>query len=344
MRNANTGIKGWLNRNILGPNNQFKINEDSVSENLSGDVVIKDYLDEGDPNNWMEQYETWEEVPTWKKNVPFVRDVWENKQEIKEKTESADGLTADERDQGFLPKSGPAPMKGVTQINTTPMVVDTSGNEFKKKEEEESTTINEAEIRERAELFNKMLSEGFEKEKKSAQISDASDYALKFFEETTKGKGMKEAAGAVAGFAVSKPSKTEGVKAEQKKTKQTATVMAINDYLAGKKSQRELDKILKLADYKGNINLKNQIELIELKRKDIGTRISEAAAKSGIGGVATISTIENVLRPEGKKITKIPKEDTGKWQPDKEDEGSYVIEEETKSVFEIINGVPVKIY
>ena len=26
MRNADTGIKGWLNRNILGPKNQFKIN------------------------------------------------------------------------------------------------------------------------------------------------------------------------------------------------------------------------------------------------------------------------------------------------------------------------------
>jgi hypothetical protein len=48
---------------------------------------------------------------------------------------------------------------------------------------------------------------------KKAKIQDASDYALKLFEETIgKGKGIKEAAGAVAGFALSKPSRTEALK------------------------------------------------------------------------------------------------------------------------------------
>ena len=265
---------------------------------------------------------------------------------------SVEDLTEDEKityrnkqkDSATGAASMESTLPGVIKVETTPTIVDTKTAQVLN-EGEESTTINEAEIRERAELFNKLLSEGFEKEKKSAQISDASDYALKFFESTVgQGKGMKEAAGDVAGFALAKPSKTETVKAGQKKTKQTATVMAINDYLAGEKSERELKKILATADYKGNINLKNSLALIEKKRKDVGTRISEAAAKSGIGGVATISTIENVLRPEGKKITKIPADQTGKWTPDKEDEGSYIIEEETKSVFEIINGVPVKIY
>jgi len=257
--------------------------------------------------------------------------------------EIAERKDAEVRAEGYLPNVGPAPMKGVTQINNTPLVVNQETAEVI--EPEESTTINEAEIRERAELFNKMLSEGFEKEKKSAQISDASDYALQFFKSTVgEGKGIKEAAGDVAGRALATPSRTEKVQEGKKKTKQTATVMAINDYLAGEKSERELKKILATADYKGNINLKNSLALIEKKRKDVGTRISEAAAKSGIGGVATVTTIENVLRPEGKKITKIPKDQTGKWTPDKEDEGSYIIEEETKNVFEIISGVPVKIY
>ena len=239
--------------------------------------------------------------------------------------------------------SSKEPQKGVEVVKKEEEV-DLNGNEVKKIEKEESTTIDAAEISERAALFDKLLNEGFEKEKKSAQISDASDYALKFFESTVgQGKGMKEAAGDVAGFALSKPSKTETVKAGKKKTKQTATVMAINDYLAGEKSERELKKILALADHKGNINLANQIELIELKRGKIGERISEAVTKSPMQTV-TVGIIENILKPEGKEITKIPPDQTGKWKPDKEDEGNYIIEEETKSVFQIINGVPVKLY
>ena len=93
-------------------------------------------------------------------------------------------------------------------------------------------------------MFDRLLNEDYEKDKQSAQIGDASDYALKFFQSTVgEGKGMKEAAGDVAGYALAKPSKTEAVKAGQKKTKQTATVMAINEALASNKSDRELDKM-----------------------------------------------------------------------------------------------------
>ena len=55
----------------------------------------------------------------------------------------------------------------------------------------------------RAALFDELLNEGYEKDKRSAQISDASDYALQFFKSTVgEGKGMKEAAGDVAGRAL----------------------------------------------------------------------------------------------------------------------------------------------
>ena len=309
--------------------------DDPESESGDFDIISKEWVNEDvlKENELKSEYEeSGSELPyeDWKV-IDAQEKAIAKEQETVEK-EKANALT-------LGGTGGP----GILKVDPSPQVVDT--NTAQPIEPEESTTINEAEIRERAELFNKLLSEGFEKEKKSAQISDASDYALKFFESTVgQGKGMKEAAGDVAGFALAKPSKTETVKAGQKKTKQTATVMAINDYLAGEKSERELKKILATADYKGNINLKNSLALIEKKRKDVGTRISEAAAKSGIGGVATVTTIENVLRPEGKKITKIPKDQTGKWTPDKEDEGSYIIEEETKNVFEIISGVPVKIY
>jgi len=271
----------------------------------------------------------------------FEREVELNEAELAERAE------ADIRAQGYLPDSGPAPMKGITQINNTPVDVNPeTGNveTINNTTNEESTAISADDIRAQAALFDELLNEGYEKDKRSAQISDASDYALQFFKSTVgEGKGMKEAAGDVAGYALAKPSKTEAVKAGQKKTKQTATVMAINDYLAGEKSERELKKILALADHKGNINLANQIELIELKRGKIGERISEAVTKSPMQTV-TVGIIENILKPEGKEITKIPADQTGKWKPDKKDEGNYIIEEETKNVFQIINGVPVKLY
>ena len=254
--------------------------------------------------------------------------------------ELAEREDAEIRAQGYLPDSGPAPMKGVTQINTTPTVIDTSGNEVKKIETEESTAISADDIRAQAALFDELLNEDYEKEKKSAQIGDASDYALKFFQETVgKGKGMKEAAGEVAGFALSKPSKTETVKAGKKKTKQTATVMAINEALAEGKSDRELKKILGLADYKGDITLKNAIALATYKdsknnffdnykenRKSMGS--GEAAiftVQETFGKSPTIITADQVKKgvvvtneenlgqyfiyPDGKVTTVIPKGD-----------------------------------
>ena len=280
MQNANTGLKGWLNRNVLGSKTQLKMNDDSVSENLSGDVEIKDYLDEGGENDWMTQYDSWEEVPTWKKNVPFTKDIWENKQEIKEQAESA---------KGFLPNSGPAPMKGVTEINNTPVVVDPkTGNPddpYAAANQTESTTISADDIREQAALFDKLLNEDYEKDKRSAQIGDASDYALQFFQSTVgEGKGIKEAAGDVAGYALHKPSRTEKVQEGKKKTKQTATVMAINEALASNKSDRELDKMfakmgLDEAMRTRLLNKRMTLELEVAKGTSITKRV--AADKSG---------------------------------------------------------------
>jgi hypothetical protein len=131
--------------------------------------------------------------------------------------------------------------KGI-EVNKGEQTVD--NNTGKVIDPEESTAISADDVREQAALFDKLLNEDYKKDLKSARISDASDYALKFFEETIgKGKGMKEAAGEVAGFALAKPSKTETVKEGKKKTKQTATVMAINEALASNKSDRELDKM-----------------------------------------------------------------------------------------------------
>ena len=208
---------------------------------------------------------------------------------------------------------------------------------------EESTEISLDDIRAQADLFKELLGEDREKELKEARISDASDYALKFFEGSQKeGATVGSSAANVAEFAAGRPSMTDKAKAGFKKTDQTATVMAINDYLQGKKSAAEIDKIIKMTDYKGNVNLTNQLKLIELKRGNIAERINEATVSKGLP--ASVGAIKSILREEGKEITTIPKGKEGTWKPSKEDEGNFIIEEETKNVYQIINGASVKLY
>tara|TARA_R100001224_G_scaffold58664_1_gene34758 strand:- start:3555 stop:4892 length:1338 start_codon:yes stop_codon:yes gene_type:complete len=243
---------------------------------------------------------------------------------------SVEDLTEDEkikyRTSQMESAKGAASMEstlpGVIKINPNPEKV--NPNNAQVIEPEESTTINADDVRAQAALFNELLSEGFEKDKKSAQISDASDYALKFFQSTVgEGKGMKEAAGDVAGFALAKPSRTEGVKADQKKTKQTATVMAINEALAQGKSDRELKKILGLADYKGNITLENAIALANHKDKKTSffdnykeNRKTMGSAEAAIFTVQeTFGKAPTVLTPEQikKGVVVIDKENIGEY-------------------------------
>ena len=178
--------------------------------------------------------------------------------------------------------SSKEPIKGVEEVKK---VEEVNQNGNKIIETEESYEINADDVRAQAALFNELLNEDYKKEKKSAQIGDASDYALKFFESTVgQGKGMKEAAGDVAGFALSKPSKTETVKAGQKKTKQTATVMAINEALASNKSDRELDKMFAKMGFDEQmrtrlLNKRISLELAVGKAASVTKRV--AADKSG---------------------------------------------------------------
>ncbi len=164
---------------------------------------------------------------------------------------SVEDLTEDEKiiyrtnqmkaDKGA--KSMESTLPGVIKVNPNPEEVDPNTAKVIN-EGEESTAISADDIREQAALFDKLLNEDYEKDLKSARISDASDYALKFFQSTVgEGKGIKEAAGDVAGRALAAPSRTERVQEGKKKTKQTATVMAINEALASNKSDRELDKM-----------------------------------------------------------------------------------------------------
>jgi len=139
-------------------------------------------------------------------------------------------------------------------------------------------------MKENAELFKELLGEANEKKLKDARISDASDYLLKFFEGSQKeGATVGSSAADVAAFATSRDSKTERAKAGIEKQDQTAMALAINDYIAGKRSKEQLDMLSKKLD----INLKNKLDAIDYtaavatsaeKGKSINKLISDAKA------------------------------------------------------------------
>ena len=104
-------------------------------------------------------------------------------------------------------------------------------------------------VRENAELFKEFLNEGNEKKLKDARIGDASDYLLKFFEGSQReGATVGSSAADVAAFATKGPSKTERAKAGIDKTNDTATVLAINDYIAGKRSKEQIEAMMAKSD------------------------------------------------------------------------------------------------
>ena len=104
-------------------------------------------------------------------------------------------------------------------------------------------------VKENAELFKEFLNEGNEKKLKDARIGDASDYLLKFFEGSQReGATVGSSAADVAAFATAKDSKTEKAKAAIDKTNDTATVLAINDYIAGKRSKEQIEAMMAKSD------------------------------------------------------------------------------------------------
>ena len=166
-----------------------------------------------------------------------------------------------------------------SQIKTTDDKNDTIGNKTSNVEISAQDLI-----RENAELFKELLGEGQKEKIKKARIGDASDYLLKFFEGTQKeGATVGSAAADVAGFATSRDSRTEKARAANEKIDQTATVLAINDYIAGKRSKEDIMKALSLAKAR-----------VSLTEGTLGDKILKAKGS----GPVTVTVIRDVLRSE----------------------------------------------
>ena len=139
-------------------------------------------------------------------------------------------------------------------------------------------------IKENAELFKELLGEGQKEKVKKARIGDASDYLLKFFEGSQKeGATVGSAAADVAGFATARDSRTEKAIAANEKVDQTATVLAINDYISGKRSKESIEQALSVAAAK-----------VSMSAGTLGDKILKAKGS----GPVTVTVIRDVLRSE----------------------------------------------
>ena len=199
---------------------------------------------------------------------------------------------------------------------------DNYNNQFGKKDDtEESTEISKADIEKNKELFAELL--GGDK----ARGEDISNMLMNF-----AGKALKDDAtvkSAFSGFF------EEEAKRPSSKTKvdQAAAQLAINDYIAGKRSKEATENLL--------AKLKVQADLGEA---DLYENIVKIA---GPGSNPTAANLESALKvtkeTRGKPVTRIKSTDT--IEIEEKDYDSFLIFEDTKRIMYIDqNGNQVPIY
>ena len=190
-------------------------------------------------------------------------------------------------------------------------------------------------IKENAELFKELLNEGQKEKIKEARIQDLSDLGLDIFAKSQQeGATVGSTLGGAAASLVGKDSRVDKAKAEIDKGDQTAVALAINDYIAGKRSKEATDQLI------AKLKLS-----AELKEGSIGDQILAVAARQTLTG-GKIKEILGVAvgEGEGKGIRTIPTGKEKNYKPGPEDEGYFIFEEATKNVFKYEDGVLKPIY
>ena len=190
-------------------------------------------------------------------------------------------------------------------------------------------------IRENAELFKELLNEGQKEKIKEARIQDLSDLGLDIFAKSQQeGATVGSTLGGAAASLVGKDSRVDKAKAAIDKGNQTAVALAINDYIAGKRSKESTDQLI------AKLKLS-----AELKEGSIGDQILAVAARQTLTG-GKIKEILGVAVGDGKGkgIRTIPSGQENAYKPGPEDEGYFIFEEATKNVFKYEDGVLKPIY
>ena len=202
---------------------------------------------------------------------------------------------------------------------------DTTGNNTSKVEMSAKDLI-----RENAELFKELLGEANEKKLKDARIGDVSDYLLKFFEGSQKeGATVGSSAADVAAFATAKDSRTEKAKQAIDKQDQTAIALAINDYIAGKRSKEQIDALTAKSD----LALSNKLAVIQLAKEDLAANIIEAGKGGALGSQKLIQGIKSTPSLKGKGIEQFSSEKGESVEYESGYENKVFIDTDTETIF-----------
>ena len=227
----------------------------------------------------------------------------------------------------------------ITEKNQTKKRQETENKELQKKLNPNDPNNNNEQkvemsakdlIAENAELFKELLGEGDKKKLKDARISDASDYLLKFFEGSQKeGATVGSSAADVAAFATSKDSKTEKAKAQIEKGDQTAVALAINDYIAGKRSAENIEQLIARSD----LALENKVAILQMAKEDLAANIVDAGKGGSIGTQKLIDGIKNTPRLRGKGIEQFSSEKGEAVEYESGYENKVFIDTDTETIF-----------
>ena len=201
----------------------------------------------------------------------------------------------------------------------------------------------EDQITQQAELFDKLFSKNMEaknKERlKKARIQDISDVGLDIFARSTKpGADVKTMLGEAAERMVDKPSRTEVLQAkiddQEDKRYQTSVALAVNDYIAGKRSKEKTDQLLA----KLGLDEQSRKDLIDYRIKKeketitFNTRIEEASKSFGKAKkhISVIQSAVDKTYGDGKFKGKLPEDQSkliegGIYVGDGDEKGTYKI-------------------
>ena len=272
------------------PLKNIKLTDTSVEkeETPSGDVLSKmtDYLDI-DESSPFEGVDNFEDLPKSVQNISSKTDFDRYKKEqsdVQDKTQSA--INA----EGYLPTPGPE--KGVIEVDDKgdiKLTTDPTGN-VEQKTEMSAKDI----VKENAELFKEFLSEGNEKKLRDARIQDLSDLGLDIFAQSQKeGATVGSTLGGAAANLVGKDSRVDKAKAQIDKSDQTAVALAINDYIAGKRSKEQIDAMLAKSD----LGFAQAIALADYKKGKENFFDNLKENRKGMGSAeAIITTVQETFK------------------------------------------------
>jgi hypothetical protein len=196
---------------------------------------------------------------------------------------------------------------------------------------EEPVVDAQSMIKENAELFRELFAESNKEKLKEARIADASDIGLSIFAKSQKpGATVGTMLADTAEEIVNKPSRVEKQKELIAKQGDTSVALAINDYIAGKRSDESIKRLIagkdldlaraiKLADYKDKKNsfidnLKENtkgmnfstalITSVQETFKKVPTVLTEKDVKKGVKVEAVEENVgEYFVYPSGKVTT-----------------------------------------